>query len=535
MIHEMQHKRKIKGFKSAHFDWFSGTSFVLANSVENAGITDGVQLLGYVLFGLYVLTALWLFVNALVQLHLLWHYKNKKKEIAFIHLPHTLPFVSIQVPVYNEKFVIERLLKTLARLDYPKEKWEIQVLDDSTDETSRLIDQQVQLLLQQHIQVQVLRRSNRKGFKAGALQYGLPFCKGDLIAIFDADFTPPPQFIKQLVPHFANEKVGLVQARWSHLNKEANDLTRIQSILLDTHFSVEQSGRAQAGYFINFCGTAGIWRKQCIVDAGGWDGDVLSEDLDLSYRAQLKGWQMVYNQQLEVPAELPAVLEAFKIQQFRWTKGMAQVSRKTIKELWQANLPFSKKMHGIFHLLSSFVFVCLFINALLTVPLLIYRSLYPAFITLTQFSLFTSINLVALTVFYYNGTKSTAHRGKVNFFSRYPLFLAVYMGLSVQNTVAVIQGLIGNRSAFIRTPKFNNQSTNHYLSKKFSWINWLELATLLYFTGGLLLSIYLDDYFMVLIFLMMGSGLAYLLYHSLERWKPKPTVKKAQLATAKAT
>ncbi len=501
--------------------------------MENVLVADWLKLGGYILFGLYVATALWLFVNAMVQLHLLWHYKKKKAHAPMAALPKELPYVTVQVPVYNEKYVIERLLQALAQLDYPKEKLQVQVLDDSTDETSILIDKKVAVLQKQQVNIQVLRRPDRKGFKAGALQYGLPFCKGELIAIFDADFTPHPQFIKQLLPSFADGKTGLVQARWSHLNKDENALTRIQTILLDTHFSVEQSGRARAGYFINFCGTAGIWRKQCILDAGGWDGDVLSEDLDLSYRAQLKGWKMVYNQHIEVPAELPAVLEAFKIQQFRWTKGMAQISRKTMGRLWQAQLPLAKKMHGIFHLLSSFVFVCLFINALLTVPLLVYRSLYPEFITLTQFSLFTSVNLVALTLFYYNGTQSAAHRGKVQFFKHYPLFLAVYMGLSVQNAIAVLQGLYGSKSAFVRTPKFNNRKQGSYLSKKFSWINWVEVGILLYFTGGIALSVYLNDYFMLLFFLMISSGLVYIVFQSLALWGPKENVKRLQMPPVK--
>ena len=447
-------------------------------------------------------------------------------------LPKVLPHITVQVPVYNEKYVIQRLLQSLTQLDYPKDKLQIQVLDDSTDETRYLIDKQV-AALQQAIDIEVVRRPNRKGYKAGALQYGLPLCKGELVAIFDADFTPQPSFLKLMLPCFANEKTGLAQARWSHLNKEENALTRVQTILLDTHFSIEQSGRAKAGYFINFCGTAGIWRKQCIIDAGGWDGDVLSEDLDLSYRAQLRGWQMVYNQDIEVPAELPSVLEAFKIQQFRWTKGMAQISRKTIKSLWQAPLPAAKKWHAIFHLLSSFVFVCLFINALLTVPLLVYRSLFPQFITLTQFSLFTTINLVAESLFYYNGTQSAAHRGKVNFFKDYPLFLVVYMGLSVQNAVAVLQGLAGNRSAFVRTPKFNNHKKGAYLSKKFDWINWIELGILIYFMGGIALSIYFNDYFMLLFFVMISGGLVYILAQSFAFEKPKPQLAAMQVATIK--
>ena len=481
-------------------------------------MNDPVRVLGYVIYGVYALTSLWLFLNALVQLHLLWHYKRKgrKPELEQLSL-RELPVVSVQVPVYNEKYVVERLLDSLSLMDYPKDKFEVQVLDDSTDETTSIIDRKAEELRALGIYISVLRRSERKGFKAGALQYGLPLCKGELIAIFDADFAPPPHFLISLVPHFSQPKTGLVQARWGHLNKEENALTRIQTYLLDTHFSVEQAGRSKAGYFINFCGTAGVWRKNCIEDAGGWDGTVLSEDLDLSYRAQLRGWKLVYDQELEVPAELPSVIEAFKIQQFRWTKGMAQTSKKTLRRLLRTALPLDKKLHGAFHLLSSCVFVCLFLNALLTVPLLIYRNLYPEFIELTHYTLFTSINLVALTLFYYNGTMSAGKQPALQFLTHYPLFLVIYMGLSVQNAIAVLQGFLGSSSVFVRTPKFNTGGLTHstYLAKRITWINVVEVLVLCYFLYGIGLSIYFNDYFMMLFFLMIGYGLAFIIYQSL--------------------
>jgi cellulose synthase/poly-beta-1,6-N-acetylglucosamine synthase-like glycosyltransferase len=489
---------------------------------------ETLKILGFILFGIYVLTSVWLLLNAFVQLHLLWHYKRSKKTASLTRqLPTSLPFISIQLPVYNEKYVIERLLEAVSLLDYPKHLYEVQVLDDSTDETQTIIDRKVASLQAQGISATTLRRPDRSGFKAGALQYGLPYCKGELIAIFDADFVPHPGFLKNLVPHFTDPGVGLVQARWSHLNREENNLTRIQTFLLDTHFSIEQTGRSNAGYFINFCGTAGIWRKRCIEDAGGWDGNVLSEDLDISYRAQLKGWKLVYDEETEVPAELPSVIEAFKIQQFRWTKGMAQITRKNLGALLHSNLPWIKKLHGVFHLLGSFVFVCLFINALLTLPLLVFRHLYPEFITLTQYTLFTSLNLIALTLIYYNGTRSIRTAQRVKFFRHYPLFLVIYMGLSVQNALAVLQGLLGSRSAFIRTPKFNTNTATHtsYLNRKINWITLLELVTFCYFLYGIGLSVYLGDYFMMLFFVMISSGLGYLVYQSLALVVLKPYAK----------
>lgn len=482
-------------------------------------MTDPIKALAYATFVLYALTAAWMLLNGLVQLHLVWHYKrSRKRQYLPQVLPATLPFVTIQVPVYNERYVIERLLRSLAQLDYPKHCFEIQVLDDSTDESSLIIDNSVAQLRMQGLAVSILRRASRSGFKAGALQAGMAHGTGELIAIFDADFTPPPQFLKRLVPYFNNPSVGLVQARWGHLNEGENALTRIQTFMLDTHFSVEQSGRYNAGYFINFCGTAGIWRRQCIEEAGGWDGKVLSEDLDLSYRAQLRGWKLVYDQELEVPAELPAAIEAFKVQQFRWTKGTAQIFRKNLRTLLRTALPFDKKLHGIFHLLSSFVFVCVFFNALLTVPILVFRNLYPEIEHLSQYTIFASLNLVAITLFYYTGKKSV--KDGSSFFRNYPLFLIVYMGLSAQNCCAVLQGLFGNKAIFVRTPKSSNAVHNVYLSRRINWINYLELGLLAYFLCGVALSIYFNDFFLMGFYMMVIAGLLFILYQQLAHSKP---------------
>lgn len=483
---------------------------------------EPLKLLAYGIFGLYAFTAAWLLLNGLVQLHLLWHYNKGKTGLPSKRtLPGHLPFVSIQIPVYNEQYVISRLLKALSHIDYPKDCFEIQVLDDSTDESCAIIDAEIALLRKEGIATSVLRRVDRTGFKAGALQAGLAFCKGELIAIFDADFTPQPLFLKRLIPYFTDPEVGLAQARWSHLNQDQNALTRIQTYLLDTHFSVEQTGRANAGYFINFCGTAGIWRKSCIEDAGGWDGRVLSEDLDLSYRAQLKGWKLVYDQETAVPAELPSVIEAFKVQQFRWTKGMAQISKKNLGALITTTLPLGKKIHGVFHLLSSFVFVCLLFNALLTVPMLVFRNIYPEIAELSRYTLVTSINLIALTLFYYTGTR-TFGKNDQQFFKHYPLFLVVYMGLSVQNSCAVLQGFFGRSSVFVRTPKMaiGDVSSNVYLNHRISWINVLEFVLLCYFLCGVALSIYFNDYFLLLFFIMIITGLGFLIYQSVAHTKP---------------
>lgn len=466
--------------------------------------------IGYVLYAVYVLLTAWLLLNGLLQLQL-WRLARKGVKKKQAYLPGSLPFVSIQAPVYNEKYVVEGLLDALGQLDYPKARFEILVLDDSTDETSFVVDKKVENLSKQGIQIHAVRRKQRTGYKAGALQESLGACRGEFIAIFDADFRPEPGFLKELLPSFFDPTVGLVQARWGHRNREQNFLTRVQAFLLDTYFSVEQAGRNSAGYFSNFCGTAGIWRKTCVVDAGGWDGMVLSEDLDLSYRAQLKGWKIEYRQDLLVPAELPAVASAFKIQQFRWTKGIMQAFRKNGPAVWRASLPLGQKLHAFFHLSGSFVFPCLLINSLLSVPLLLLRFNFPEFVALTNISAIGGLNLFFLTIVFYHGTKMGRQK-EIGFWHYYPVFLLVYMGLSVQNTVAVVQGIAGKSSPFLRTPKSDKQhlSSSAYVPQKIEAVHFLELFLCLYFFAAILLSFYLGDYFFLLLFCLICTGLGIL-------------------------
>ncbi|RYF85927.1 MAG: glycosyltransferase [Chitinophagaceae bacterium] len=491
--------------------------------VQEAKQKKEMEGMGYVIYSIYVLSTLWLLATALVQLRLLWHAKKRSRRTT--SELGQLPFVTIQVPVYNEKYVIADLLYCLSKFDYPVNLFEIQVLDDSTDETSCIIDQLAKHVEQKGIAISVVRRKNRTGYKAGALQHGLSLCKGDYIAIFDADFQPSPSFLRDMLPHFMNEKVGLVQARWGHLNRGQNFLTQIQTYLLDMHFQVEQAGRYKAGHFINFCGTAGVWRKQCIIDAGGWDGEVLSEDLDLSYRAQLKGWKIVYDESVEVPAQLPSVIEAFKIQQFRWTKGIAQTARKSLGKVFSMPVSFRKKIHAAFHLLGSFTFVCLLVNALLTVPLLQLRNHYPVFIDLTNYTVIGAFNMAALGYLYYASTPNSPKKG-LRFLTYYPLFLVVYLAMSVQNAIAVIQGFAGMKSAFHRTPKFNTQAaiTNHYFNRKSGWMIYVEAAIFFYFIYGIGMSFYYGDFFLLFFFVLMCSGLMILVYQSL----PTFTIKKFQ-------
>lgn len=480
-------------------------------------VPDLMLLFAYMLLGLYILTTCWLLLNAAVQLQLLWHARKQKARMRKVS-PSRWPSVTVQLPIYNEQHVVERLIQSVAALDYPKHLLHIQVLDDSTDETRFLVDKIAAAVQVQGINIQVVRRPDRKHYKAGALQYGLQFCSSELIAIFDADFVPQPSFLKKLVPYFSHARTGLVQARWAHLNKHENFLTYIQTFLLDMHFKVEQAGRYNAGFLINFCGTAGIWRLACIEDAGGWDGRVLSEDLDLSYRAQLRGWRMVYDPSVEVPAELPSVMEAFKTQQFRWTKGIAQSFKKHLAAVIRSSLPLTTKLNAFFHLSSSLVFLCLFVNALLTVPLLVFRNIYPQIRDITGYTVIGALNVVSATLIYYYATHNPRRRGSVRFFMYYPLFVVVYMALSVQNAWAVLQGFFARKTAaFIRTPKGRDQFAVTKSANRV-WVTCMEVLTLVYFLTGISFSFYFHDFFMLLFFCLFGSGLMLLLWEPLVHW-----------------
>jgi len=300
---------------------------------------------------------------ALAQLNLLFNYinanktKNDSPEFDLTN-PNEIPFVTIQLPVFNEMYVMERLLDNIVKLDYPINKFEIQVLDDSTDESLKSTSKKIDLLQKKGYDIKHITRKNRSGFKAGALKEGLKIAKGEFVAIFDADFLPKSDWLKKTIPFFKDNKIGVVQTRWGHINRNYSILTKVQAFALDAHFTLEQVGRNSKGHFINFNGTAGVWRKKCIMDAGNWEGDTLTEDLDLSYRAQLKNWKFKYLEDVETPAELPVVISAARSQQFRWNKGGAENFRKMISRLFEnKNISLKTKVHGILHLLNSTMFL----------------------------------------------------------------------------------------------------------------------------------------------------------------------------------
>ena len=329
---------------------------------------------------IYTLALLLIFFYSISQLQLLLNYLKAKKQVDAsekfnLKDPSETPFVTIQLPLYNELYVVERLLKNIAKMDYPREKLEIQVLDDSTDESVEKIKSLVNQLQTTGLDIQHITRKDRSGFKAGALKEGLEIAKGEFIAIFDSDFLPKKDWLLQTVPYFKDPEIGVVQTRWGHINRDYSLLTKIQAFALDFHFILEQTGRNFGRHFINFNGTAGIWRKECILDAGNWSGDTLTEDLDLSYRAQLKHWKFKYLEDVETPAELPVAISAARSQQFRWNKGAAENFKKNFKKLLKdKTVPFGTKFHAFFHLLNSSMFLIILVLAVLSIPVLFIKN-----------------------------------------------------------------------------------------------------------------------------------------------------------------
>ncbi|WP_373055746.1 cellulose synthase family protein [Zunongwangia sp. H14] len=479
---------------------------------------------------IYSLASALILFYSLSQLSLLLLYRRSVKDKDDspkydLSFPENLPFVTIQLPLYNEKYVVERLLRNIAEIEYPQEKLEIQVLDDSTDESLENTALLVQELRQKGVNIRHLLREERIGFKAGALKEGLKTATGELIAVFDADFLPKKDWLQQTVPWFKDPELGVVQTRWGHINRNYSILTKVMAFALDFHFIVEQSGRNYGKHFMNFNGTAGIWRKQCIVDAGNWAGDTLTEDLDLSYRAQLKKWKFKYLQDVETPAELPVIISAVRSQQFRWNKGAAENFRKNfsllLKDKSQAS---STKIHGFFHLLNSSLFVLLLLLAILSIPVLYIQNSNPQFNGYFKLMGVFAISAIIFFACYWITWKKLNGNGFRSFFRFLGMFFAFFsvaMGLSVHNSIAVLEGHLGKKSDFVRTPKFNIHSVkdswkgNVYISKEFSVTNFIEIFLLLYFCFGIYSAIKLNDYGLLIFHMMLVAGFGFVVFSSL--------------------
>ncbi len=487
--------------------------------------------LSYLIMAVYGITVVLVFFYSLAQLNLLVNYLRSKKKVKKpekfdFSNPDQVPFVTIQLPIFNEKYVVERLLNNIAKLEYPSHKIEIQVLDDSTDDSLLLTRQLVENLQAQGINIEHMTRTNRVGFKAGALKEGLVTAKGEFVAVFDADFMPSSDWLLRTIPYFKNPQIGVVQTRWSHLNRDYSWLTKIQAFALDAHFTFEQVGRNAQQHCINFNGTAGVWRKNCIIDAGNWESDTLTEDLDLSYRAQLKNWKFIYLENVATPAELPAVVSAARSQQFRWNKGGAE---NFVKMFWRIvkseNLPLKSKFHAILHLSNSSMFLCVFAISFLSVPVLFIKNALPNltfFFNIMTFFVATSLIFFGCYWVTYRNLVGKSFKDFVEYSGLFFVFYAIAMGFAFQNSLAVLEGLWGKKSEFVRTPKLNMESLKErwqdsvYLPRTFSKNVIFEAMLVCYFAFALYSGFRLNDFDLFPFHLMLFFGYNYLVVNSLK-------------------
>lgn len=420
---------------------------------------------GHIIIGSYFAVLLLLMVYCLHRYWiLLLYFRHRKHGAQPLPLPDNLPPVTVQLPVYNELYVVQRLIHAAAQLIYPRHLLEIQVLDDSTDETSRIAENLVLKLRQRGYHISCLHRRERTGFKAGALQQGLQSARGELIAIFDADFVPKPDFLVRSIGFFNDPRIGMVQSRWGHINRRYSLLTRLQAMLLDAHFILEHTARNRSGRFFNFNGTAGIWRRQCITETGGWRHDTLTEDLDLSYRAQLRGWRFLFLPDVVTPGEIPIDMNSFKSQQHRWSKGGIETAQKILPTLMKSSLPARVRCEAFFHLTSNANYLLLVLLALLAYPALVVR------ITMGWKHLFVwdlvcfIASVIPIALYYCIASREACGRW-IGTLCSLPLLMSLGIGMSINNGKGVLEALAGRKSAFLRTPKFrieNSKDTWRY-------------------------------------------------------------------------
>jgi cellulose synthase/poly-beta-1,6-N-acetylglucosamine synthase-like glycosyltransferase len=521
--------------------------------------------IAYIVLAVYTIALSYVTFYCVIQFNLLYYYKKKQrkqleevqevqvqqesttqnlKAVAVAHAGEDFdgdfyheepeatqeeyPFVTVQLPIFNEKYVVERLIDNIVQFDYPKDRFEIHVLDDSTDETVEITKQKVLEYQKKGFQIEQIHRVDRTGYKAGALKEATTQAKGDFIAIFDADFLPRPDFLKRTIPFFKDEKVGVVQTRWEHINEDYSLITQLQAIQLNVHFTVEQVGRMAGDYLLQFNGTAGVWRRETIETAGGWEADTLTEDLDLSIRAQLKGWKIRFLEEVGSPAELPVEMNSLKSQQFRWMKGGAETAKKMLPTVWQSDLSLKQKFHASMHLLASTVFVFVFILGVFSVPLLFFLGdLIEVGFSKNFFAIFLVGLLSIISIYYVANVQSPARsesepisKSIYKFLFLFPLFLALSMGLSFHNTIAVIQGYIGKKSPFVRTPKFNIKtiresfSRNKYINRKLKWSTILEGVLAVYFFCGVLGGLYIQNTTFIMFHLLLSLGYGAIFYYT---------------------
>jgi cellulose synthase/poly-beta-1,6-N-acetylglucosamine synthase-like glycosyltransferase len=443
----------------------------------------------------------------------LLNHKDVKNKFYHSRSPEAWPRVTIQLPIYNERYVVERLIKSVCRLDYPRNLLEIQVLDDSTDDTVEIARSVVSAMQAQGFDVVYLHRRNRVGYKAGALRSGMKSAKGELLGIFDADFIPNPDFLKESVPYFMDPKVGMLQTRWGHINSDYSLLTRAQSIGIDGHFGVEQASRAWSGFFLNFNGTAGVWRKKTIEDAGGWQADTLTEDLDLSYRAQLRGWKLCYAPNVVCPAEVPVTINAFKSQQHRWAKGSIQTAKKNLGRLFRARLPLLVKIQAFLHLTHYMVHPMMLLVVLTSIPMLYSQWFFDQLAFPVMVFMLLCLATCGPSTMYMFSQRALypewKHRLKF-----IPLLMCLGTGIAVNNTKAVLEAFFNIESGFIRTPKYGIRARGDRwrhmtYSIPLSAVSWIEFFLGVYSLTGLILFLLFSKYLVSPFLLIYTLGFFY--------------------------
>jgi cellulose synthase/poly-beta-1,6-N-acetylglucosamine synthase-like glycosyltransferase len=463
------------------------------------------------------------------------YYKNKKKAIGAPLVPFDeLPRVTIQLPIFNEAFVIDRLIEAICAMEYPRNRLEIQVLDDSTDDTQQTASAIVDRYHDLGYPIVYIHRTNRSGYKAGALEAGLKIASGEFIAIFDADFVPPKDWLMRVVHHFSDPAIGMVQTRWTHLNRDYSFLTQVEAILLDGHFILEHGGRSRTGVFFNFNGTAGMWRRQAIVDAGGWQHDTLTEDTDLSYRSQLAGWKFKYLPDVECPAELPIEMTAFKTQQARWAKGLIQTSKKILPMVMRSNVSGRVKLEAVYHLTANLSYPLMVILSVLLMPAMIIRFYQGWFqMLMIDVPLFLA-STFSISTFYLVSQQVLYPKRWWRTFLYLPFLMSLGIGLTVTNTIAVMEALFGIQSAFKRTPKYRvekkgERSQASKYRKRLGIVPWIELLIGCYFALAIAYAAYNENYFTVpfLLLFVVGywyTGLLSLFQGRFEQFRFRPRI-----------
>jgi cellulose synthase/poly-beta-1,6-N-acetylglucosamine synthase-like glycosyltransferase len=448
------------------------------------------------------------------------------------------PIVTIQLPLYNEMYVADRLIEAVCAIEYPRERLEIQVLDDSTDETRSIAEMAVRRLAEEGFDIKYFHRTNRSGYKAGALEAALGSARGEFIAIFDADFLPPREFLTKLMPRFADARVGMVQARWGHINQDYSLLTKIQSILLDGHFVLEHGGRYRSGRFFNFNGTAGIWRRIAIDDAGGWQHDTLTEDLDLSYRAQLRGWRFVFVSNVIAPAEVPVEMNGFKSQQHRWAKGSIQTCRKLLPDILRADVPLGVKAEAFFHLTANFNYPLMCVLSVLMFPSMVIRYNMGWYeMLLIDVPLFFAATFSVCN--FYMICQREIHSDWLARLKYLPFLMSIGIGLSINNTRAVFEALLNKQTEFARTPKYRIEGdADEWVGKRYRQSvavqPFIELALGLYFTWTVFYALANQIYATLPFLLLFQIGFLYTgLVSIVQQYAEDPVVLKTQVASGK--